>query len=287
MSEFEWPGAPVAMLSNEELDKLQEVLREPSEGHHGGEVARVLSFLGFWHSQTSANLRVLRREGANFVDPATPTPTPINPGDRIALVQRQLYMPDLPHDRCVVQLSYRADHWFAAEKKKDSVAQVTSCHAGEAGTAAALNLPIFDGFQPKDGLHLDLGLYAMADRGSQPILDLLGSPQIAGGLKLIGKYNPAFAMTVPYIQAALAGLTKLSRRNFKLANWQVGFGYPGTSIPLAYGEYLLCDGIIRVGRSSTNLEIGDLKWNAAQQSPSYKAGAFRNPYVMLEIIKSS
>jgi hypothetical protein len=287
MSDFEWPGAPVGDLSKEEFEALVEQLKEPGEGQHGGEWARLLAFLGFWHSHKGANLRVFCREGENFVATDSATSTLVGPSDKIALVQKQLYMPDLPHDRCVVQLSYRADHWFEAEKKKEAVAHVTSCDAGRAGTAAALNLPIFDGFQAKDGLRLELGLYAMADRGSQPILELLGSSEVAGGLKLIGKHNPAFAMTVPYIEAALSGLTKLSRRNFKLANWKLGFGGRGTSIPLAYGEYILLDGIVQVGRSTTDLSPTDLKWDPGRQAPRYKGGAFRNPYVILEIIKST
>ena len=273
-------------LSEDDLKILTEDLKEPFQGLHGGELARVLAFLGFWHAHKGGNLRVLRRESNDFTAPSKATDV-VGQNDKIALVQKQLYMPDLPHERCIVQLSYRADHWFEEEKKKNAVAHVTSCDAGKAGTAAALNLPIFDGFQPKDGLRLQLGLYAMADRGSQPILELLGSSEVAGGLKLIGKYNPAFAMTVPYIQAALTGLTKLSRRNFKLANWQVGFGGAGTSIPLAYGEYILLDGTIRVGRNTTDLVISDLKWDPERQAPRYNKGVFRNPYVILEIVKSS
>lgn len=287
MGEFEWPGASIADLSEEEFTTLTNDLKEPLEGSHGGEWATLLAFLGFWKSHKGGNLRVFRREGESFVAADTATTRPVGANDKIALVQKQLYMPDLPHERCVVQLSYRADHWFEDEKKKDAVAHVTSCDAGNAGAAAALNLPIFDGFQPKDGLRMELGLYAMADRGSQPILELLGSSEVAGGLKLIGKHNPAFAMTVPYIQAALSGLTKLSRRNFKLANWKLGFGGPGTSIPLAFGEYILLDGIVQVGRSTTDLSFTDLKWDEGRQAPRYKGGAFRNPYVIIEIIKSA
>lgn len=287
MDEFEWPGSSVADLSEEDFTALTNNLKEPLEGSHGGEWATLIAFLGFWKSHKGSNLRVFRREGENFVAADSSTTTPVGANDKIALVQKQLYMPDLPHERCVLQLSYRADHWFEEEKKKDTVAHVTSCDAGRAGAAAALNLPIFDGFQPKDGLRIELGLYAMADRGSQPILELLASSEVAGGLKLIGKHNPAFAMTVPYIQVALSGLIKLSRRNFKLANWKLGFGAIGTSIPLAFGEYILLDGIIRVGRDTTDLSFTDLAWDAGRQAPRYKGGAFRNPYVILEITRST
>jgi hypothetical protein len=286
VEEFEWPGSPLSELSPAEFKALTDNLKEPTEGQHGGELAKLMTFLGFWHSLKGGNLRVFRREGEDFVATDSTSANPASPTDKIVLVQKQLYMPDLPHKRCVVQLSYRADHWFE-DGKKAAIAHVTSCDAGPAGAAAALNLPIFDGFQPRDGLRLELGLYAMADRGSQPILDLLGSSEVAGGLKLIGRHNPAFAMTVPYIQAALVGLTRLSRRNFKLANWKVGFGGAGTSIPLAYGEYILLDGIVRIGRNTTDLSFADLKWDAGRQAPRYKGGAFRNPYVILEILKSS
>lgn len=286
MDEFEWPGSSIADLSEEEFTALTNDLKEPLEGSHGGEWAALMAFLGFWKSHKGSNLRVFRRDGENFIAADSATMTPVGANDKIALVQKQLFMPDLPHERCVVQLSYRADHWFEKEKKKDAVAHVTSCDAGTAGAAAALNLPIFDGFKPVDGLRLELGIYAMADRGSQPILELLGSSEVAGGLKLVGRYNPAFAMTVPYIQAALSGLTKLSRRNFKLANWKVGFGGSGTSIPLSFGEYLLLDGVVRIGRSATDLLLSDLKWDVERQTPRYKGGAFRNPYVVLEITRS-
>lgn len=286
MGDFEWPGSSVADLSLEEFEALASVLKEPTEGQHGGELAKVMTFLGFWQASKGANLRVARRKGDEFVAPDAASDTPVGTNDKIKLVQKQLYMPDLPHDRCVVQLSYRAEHWFEDEKKKTAIAHVTSCDAGTAGTAAALNLPIFDGFKSKDGLDLQLGLYAMADRGSQPILDLLGSSEVAGGLKLIGKSNPVFGMTVPYIQAAITGLTKLSRRNFKLANWRVGFGGPETSIPLAFGEYILFDGIMRVGRTTSELSFADLKWDAGRQTPRHKAGVFRNPYVIIQVMRS-
>jgi hypothetical protein len=286
MSDETWPGVPVENFSADELDELVDLLEEPTTGERGGELGVVAAFLGFWHASKGANLRVARRDGENFVSADFATITPVGANDKIKLVQKQLYMPDLPHERCVVQLSYHAKHWFEDEKKGTAIAHVTSCDASKAGAATALNLPIFEGFLAKEGLQLQLGLYAMADRGSQPILDLLGSSEVAGGLKLIGKHNPAFAMTVPYIQAAISGLTKLSRRNFKLANWQVGFGGPGTSIPLAFGEYILLDGIVRVGRNTTDLSFVDLKWDKDRQAPRYKNGAFRNPYVIIEIMKS-
>lgn len=54
----------------------------------------------------------------------------------------------------------------------------------------AVGLPIFEGLKVTEGIGLKTAIYVMADRGSQPILDLLGSSAVSGGLKLAGKFNP-------------------------------------------------------------------------------------------------
>ena len=127
----------------------------------------------------------------------------------------------------------------------------------------------------------------MADKDGQPVLELLGSNVVNSGLKLGGKFNPVFAMTVPYIQAAITGLTRASKRNFKLVNWTVGFGTGGAPVPLVYGDYILLDGVIRIGREQDILAWPDLKWDKDRECPTYRDGRFASPYVMLTVSRHS
>ena len=107
------------------------------------------------------------------------------------------------------------------------------------------------------------------------------------GLKLAGRFNPIFGMTVPYVQAAVAGLTKLSKRNFKLANWTFAFGIGGESYPLCYGDYIALDGIVRAGSVSQPLAWSDLAWDQDHECPIYQGGPFRNPYLLLGVQRSA
>lgn len=285
MTEEIGPGKSVAELSEGEFEELHRLLEEPSLGEHGGPAARLAAFLGLWRTIDGTNLRVGLRRGDDFVPAETDGPERVERGDKVNFVMRQMYLPNLPHDRCVAQVTWQAWHWFEDGKKSD-VSHVTSCEAGEAGSAAAVGLPIFEGLKVTEGIGLKVAIYVMADRSSQPILDLLGSSVVSGGLKLAGKFNPVFAMTGPYIQAAIAGLTKASKRNFKLVNWPVGFGVGDAPVPLAFGEYILLDGIVRIGREENTLAWSDLKWDKDRECPSYKGGAFRSPYLMIRVLRS-
>jgi hypothetical protein len=279
------PGKSLAELSEEEFHELGRLLEEPLlVGEHGGPAARLAAFLGLWRTIDGTNLRVGLRQGDSFV-PAEMCDSDqvVQRGDEVNLVMRQMYLPNLPYDRCVAEVTWQATHWFKDGKKSD-VSHVTSCDAGRAGSAAAVGLPIFDGLKVGEGIGLKIAIYVMADRGSQPILDLLGSSIVSGGLKLGGNFNPVFAMTVPYIHAAIAGLTKASRRNFKLVNWPVGFGLGNAPVPLAFGEYILLDGIIRIGREAHTLAWSDLKWDRDRECPIYRDGALRSPYLMMRIL---
>lgn len=282
MGKYIWPGAAVADMSEAEFDELFDLLEEPAVGEKGGPMTRVAAFLGFWRTVHGANLRVGLRRDEAFVAADSPNSDLVKTGDTINLTLRQVYIPDLPHERCTVQLTWRASHWF--EDVGDvEFAHVTSCDAETSGTAAATGLPIFLNLKMQKGLNLNVGIYAMADRGSQPILDLLQSSAIKNGLNLAGKFNPVLGMTVPYVEAAVTGLSKLSRRNFKLVNWPVGFGISGAAVPLVFGEYILLDGIIRMGRETQSLAWSDLKWDQDRECPTYRGGAFRNPYMILNV----
>lgn len=279
------PGKSLAELSEEEFEELHGLLEEPAAGEHGGPAARLAAFLGLWRTIDGTNLRVGLRRGGKFVPADTPGSEKAERGGKVNLVMRQMYLPNLPHDRCVAQVTWQASHWFE-DGKKSEVSHVTSCDAGVAGSAAAIGLPIFEGLKVTEGIGLKIAIYVMADRGSQPIIDLLGSSVVSSGLKLGGKFNPVFAMTGPYIQAAIAGLTKASKRNFKLVNWPVGFGIGDAPVPLAFGEYILLDGIVRIGREESALAWSDLKWDADRECPVYRDGAFRSPYLMIRVLRS-
>jgi hypothetical protein len=282
-----WPGTPVAKMTEGEFEELFDLLEEPIVGERGGTIARVASFLGFWRASHGANLRVGLRQHDAFVATKSPDCELVKTDDKFNLILRQAYMPDLPHDQCVVQLTWRTGHWFEDnETTETEIAHTTSCAAEPAGTAAAVNLPIFHDLKARKGLNLNVGIYAMADRGSQPILDLLGSSTVSQGLQLAGKFNSAFAMTVPYIGAAISGLTKLSKRNFKLASWPVGFGVQDRAVPLAYGDYILLDGMVKIGRQSSALAWSELKWDPDRECVTYQGGAFRNPYLILGVERS-
>jgi hypothetical protein len=265
--------------------ELHDLLEEPAAGEHGGPAARLAAFLGLWRTIDGTNLRVGLRRDNSFVPTEVAGSDLVQRGDKVNLVMRQMYLPNLPHDRCVAHVTWQASHWFE-DGKRSEVSHVTSCEAGVAGSAAAVGLPIFEGLKVTEGIGLKIAVYVMADRGSQPILDLLGSSMVSSGLKLGGKFNPVFAMTGPYIQAAIAGLTKASRRNFKLVNWPVGFGVGDAPVPLAFGEYILLDGIIRIGREESTLAWSDLKWDKDRECPVYKDGAFRSPYLMIRVLRS-
>jgi hypothetical protein len=285
MDKDTWPGTAVADMPESEVEELFDLLEEPATGEHGGQSARIAAFLGFWRTVSGANLRVGIRQDDTFIESKSPGTDVVKAGDTVNLTLRQVYMPDLPHDRCVVQITWRAAHSFD-DKGDVEVAHITSCDAGKAGTAAAVGLPIFHDFKVQKAINLSIGIYAMADRGSQPIIEILQSPAVSSGLKLAGKFNPAFGMTVPYIEAAVTGLTKVSRRNFKLANWQVGLQLTGAMVPLVFGEYILLDGVIRIGRETQILAWSDLKWDKDRECPIYRDGAFRNPYLMLSVDRS-
>jgi hypothetical protein len=278
------PGTSLAELSEEEFEELHGLLEEQTTGERGGPAARLAAFLGLWRTIDGTNLRVGLRRGDTFVPAETLGSDVVKRGDKVNVVMRQMYLPNLPHDRCVAQVTWQASHWFE-DGKKTEVSHVTSCDAGSAGSAAAVGLPIFEGLKVAEGIGLKIAIYVMADRSSQAILDLLGSSVVSSGLKLGGKFNPIFAMTGPYIQAAIAGLTKASKRNFKLVNWLVGFGVGDAPVPLAYGEYILLDGIIRIGREENTLAWSDLKWDKDRECPVYCEGAFRSPYLMLRVLR--
>jgi hypothetical protein len=282
MSGHIWPGSAVADMQEADFEEVFDLLQEPSAGEYGGASSRIASFLGFWRSSSMENLRVGVRQATDFVPASTANLDLVKTDDIVNLRLRQLYMPDLPHERCVVQVTWHTTHWFN-DKKSAEIAHVTSCDAGKAGTGTAVGLPIFRNLAVERGLDLNVGIYAMADRGSQPIIELLQSHAISRGLKLAGVFNPAFGMTVPYIEAAVTGLTKLSKRNFKLANWTLGFGSETAPIPLFFGEYILLDGIIRIGRDTHALAWSDLKWDVSSECPTYQDGAFRNPYLILTV----
>lgn len=92
---------------------------------------------------------------------------------------------------------------------------------------------------------------------------------------------------MPYVEAAVAGLTKLSRRNFKLASWPVGFGTGDAPVPLSYGDFILLDGTIRQGRETHSLAWSDLTWDGGREVPKYRSGALRNLYLILRVQRSS
>jgi hypothetical protein len=278
-------GKPLAALSQDEFEELHALLEEQVEGEHGGPAARVAAFLGLWRTMDGANLRVGLLQDESFVPVNTSGFEQVNQGDSVNLSLRQMYLPNLPHDRCIAQATWQTSNFFT-DGKRATVSHVTSCDAGMVGTAAAVGIPIFEGLKFTDGTGLKLSIYVMADKASQPVLDLLGSDVVSSGLKLGGKFNPVFAMTVPYIQAAITGLTKASKRNFKLVNWMVGFGTGGAPVPLVYGDYILLDGVIRIGREQNVLAWPDLKWDKDRECPIYRDGRFTSPYVMLTVSRS-
>ena len=162
-----------------------------------------------------------------------------------------------------------------------------TCDAGPDGTASAVGVPIFDGLVVEDGIALGVSIYVSADKGSRPILDLLSGPVFASGVKLTRKFNPVFAMTAPYVQAVVGGLVRASKRNFKLVNWMVGLGLGAAPTPLVYGEYILLDGIVRLGREKSVLSWPDLGWSADEDRPIYKGGGFVNPYLLVSVSRNS
>lgn len=275
----------VAELTEDEFAELYETLEEQAEGQRGGQLAGLASFLGLWRPIDGSNLRVGVREDSSFVATESSAAPRVEPGESVSIVMRQLFLPSLPHDRCAAQVTWHASHWFE-DGKNSQVAHVTTCDAGRDGTASAVGLPIFDGLKINDGIGLGVSIYVTADQGSRPILDLLGGPAFANGLKLAGKFNPVFAMTAPYIQAALGGLMRASKKNFKLVKWLVGMGVNCAPLPLVYGEYILLDGVVRVGREATQLVWSDLKWDAQRECPTYEGGEFRNPYLMVKVSRS-
>ncbi len=279
-------GVPIAEMSEDEYKAVVGSVQEDveHEGQRGGPMSRLAAFFGYWRTLDGSNLRVGLRRGDTFVPANSPGAEIVRPGDRVSLVLRQLHLPHLPHARCVAQLTWEASHWFD-DRKKAQVMHVTSCDASEAGTAAAVGLPIFVGLKVEEGIGLKISIYVTADKECQPILDLLGGAEIRKGLALAGRFNPVFAMTGPYIQAAVTGLVKMSRKNFKLATWSIGFGLADAPVPLAYGEYILLDGVIRTGRQQRQLAWPDLVWNEHEERPTYLGGAFAAPYMMVRVLR--
>lgn len=275
----------VASLTEDEFDELYRALENQAAGQRGGQLAGLASCLGQWRTIDGSNLRVGVRQDNSFVAAELSAAQHVQTGDSVRIVMRQLFLPSLPHDRCAAQVTWHASHWFE-DARNSQVAHVTTCDAAKDGTASAVGLPIFDGLKVSDGIRLGVSIYVSADEGSRPILDLLGGPAFANGLKLVGKFNPVYAMTGPYIQAAIGGLMRASKKNFKLVNWLVGLGVNFAPLPLVYGEYILLDGVVRVGREATTLAWSDLQWDAEQECPTYKGCAFRSPYLMVKVSQS-
>ena len=120
MSDEVWPGTSVAELSESDFEELYDLLekQDPAAGHHGGAVARLATFLGLWRTLQGANLRIGLKQANVFVSAETAGPADmVQVGDKVRLILRQLFVPDLPHERCVVQLTWRASHWFSREEK--------------------------------------------------------------------------------------------------------------------------------------------------------------------------
>jgi len=277
---------PISELSDQELADLIKALEEAPEGQRGGQVARVASFFGLWKSIDGTNLRIGLREGNSFMSVEESSAERVRSGEAVSIVLGQLMLPKLPHDRCSVQIMWQAAHWFD-DAKKLQVAHVTTCDASEDGSATAVGVPIFDGMKVMDGIGLNIGIYVSADQESRSIIDLLSGPAFSSGLKLAAKFNPIFAMTGPYVQAVIGGLTRASRRNFKVTNWKLGLGAGESPIPLAYGDYILLDGILRTGRITSTLEWSKLGWDRQRDAPTYENDLLRAPYLTLRVMRAN
>jgi hypothetical protein len=248
--------------------------------------SRIATFLGVWRPPDGWNLRVGVKIGNSFVPADQHKIERVKANDRINVVVRQMFAPTLPYRYCTLQIDWRAVHWFGDDNRRD-VAHITSFDATSDAPGSAVGLSVFRDLSPRGGLDLDLRIYAMADRKSRVIVDLLRSPALSAGLNLAGTSSAVLGMTVPYVQAAIAGLTKFSRRNFKLAHWKFGFGLETDHIPLSYGDYILLDGTMRLGSVVAPLAWSDLTWNPAEEQPKFKGSALRNPYLMFSVQRAA
>lgn len=279
------PGTAVKDLTEDEFNILMDEFDMPSGVERGGASTRIAAFFGFWR-KPSANLRVGIRVGNGFVPVGNSRLARVTEDESINLVLSCFHLPNLPSQQCIAQLTWTASHWFS-KSRKEQVSHTTACRAGELGTASAVGLPVFGNLRAKDGIELSIGVYVMADKGSEPILDLLSGPVLRGGLKLAGTFNPVFAATGPYIQAAIRGLMRSSRKNFKLVEWFVGLGVGNAPFSLCYGEYILLDGMVRTGTSADPLDWEKLRWQPNEERVTYGGSAFHNPYLMVHVLPAA
>jgi hypothetical protein len=122
--------------------------------------------LRYFSASGIPSMELISEWGNDFVPAETPGSERVEQGDKVNLVMRQMYLPNLPHDRRVAQITWQASHWFE-DGKKSEVSHVTSCEAVAAGSAAAVGLPIFERLKVTKGIGLRTAIYVTADRGSQ------------------------------------------------------------------------------------------------------------------------
>ena len=277
-------------LSEDEISEIVDEFSKPEEDEtaetsRGGPASQLLSFLGFWRSRPGRNLRVGMRKANGFI-PADKVETGLfGSGDSVNIVMRQLFMPDLPQQ---VRRPTGVGRLPFLRGLEQCVAHLISCDASSVTTASTLGAPVFRGLRGEQGLDLSIKIYAMAERQTQPILELLDNDLLKQGLQLGGKFNPVFGMTVPYIDAVIRGLTMNSRRNFKVAEWRVGFGFGLDALfPLAASEYILLDGNVGTVKQPEDVDWDKLAWLENEDRPVYKGERFNNPYLMFKVTPDS
>jgi hypothetical protein len=155
--------------------------------------------LRYFSASGIPSMELISEWGNDFVPAETPGSERVEQGDKVNLVMRQMYLPNLPHDRRVAQITWQASHWFE-DGKKSEVSHVTSCEAVAAGSADS---------------HLCHG----RSWQSSPLSICWVGSAISGVLKLVGKFNPVFAMTDNTLQLRLQVSPK---RRSEIPSWSTG-----------------------------------------------------------------
>lgn len=270
-------------LSDEEFNSLIDTTPVENNFFQGASWgSELLAFFGFWRRIKGANLRVGYKSSENFLPANDLEGRFVKVGDKINIRLEKLYLSELPFDNCIAQIAWDIEQQFD-DDNRIKVAHLTSCDVTRAGGSASVGVNVFHSVKYNGNLLLEVSLNVMADRQCMPIYAILQSELLANGLDLSGSYNPVIGLTVPYVKAIVSSLVASSNRNYKLANWKVGFGKRGSLNSLCYGSYILTDGLVYRGASERPLNWEMLTWCNKTESVYYEGRPFNNPYIILNI----
>ncbi len=239
-----------------------------------------------WRPRTGGDLRVGTRGADNRFAAITAIDRPIAPiQGAVDVIMERLLIPHLPSSRCTLQLNWAVTHFF--ENQSKPVGHVTCVSADEGAAVRAVGVPLFSNLKANQGIDLVMGVIAITDPASNPVVSILNSEAFNIGVKLVRHFNPVYGTTVSYIRALTTSVLQkkgLRAQNFKLLEWRTGLSADSRSrLPLVEGDYIFLDGRIRLDGEDDDVAWERLSWNPSKDRVEYDEMPFENAHMIVQI----